>query len=96
MVQLPAQQQAALMQLAQSQQMQPQQDHAALVGRAQVRHVTSAIDPQLEQIRRQLDQRSLQIQATSEHRRIEERKRFEREVLGRLGTIERTARISRY
>jgi hypothetical protein len=96
MVQLPAQQQAALMQLAQSQQFQPQADHAALVGRAQVRHVTQQLDPQLEQIRRMLDQRSLQIQATAEHRRIEQRQRFERQVLGRLGTIERTARNSHY
>lgn len=96
MVQLPAQQQAALMQLAQAQQMQPLEQHAALVGRAQVRHTQAAMDPQLEEIRRQLNQQALQTQATSEHRRIKQRESFQRAVLGRLGAIERAARISRY
>jgi len=89
-------QQAALGQLAQHYAQQPMQAYQAQVARAQVRHVTGAIDPQLAQIQRQLDHRATQVQATAEHRRIEERDKFRRAVLGRLAAIERAARISHY
>jgi hypothetical protein len=96
MVQLPAEQQAALMRLAQAQGQAPLEQHAALVGRAEVRRVQQQLSPQLEHIRQQLDHQALQTQATAEHRRIEDRKAFQRSVLQRLNGIERAARISRY
>jgi hypothetical protein len=93
---LPAQQQQALAQLANTYTQQPIQQHQAEVGRALVRRTTSELDPQLEAIRADLDHRSNQIQATSEHRRIDASDKFRRQVLRRLAMIEYAARIPRY
>lgn len=95
-VQLPAPQQAALTQMAQQQAAVPMQQYQNQVARAQVRRVQSSVDPQLEAIRRDLEHRSNQIQATSEHRNLEARDAFRRNVIGRLSRIERDVRIMKY
>jgi hypothetical protein len=95
-VSLPAPQAQALTQVAQQFAQQPQMQYQAQVARAQVNRVTSSVDPQLEAIRRDLEHRGNQIQATSEHKRIEERDAFRRSVLGRLATVEQLQRRTRY
>lgn len=70
----------------------PATEHVAAVGRGIVRATAAHSDPALQEILGLLRQRSTQIQATSEHRRIQSRQQFRRGLLARLDRIERDMR----
>jgi len=78
-----------LEQIHQERQQRPQREHQAKVGRAIVRRVEEEQAPRLAAIQRTLAHRATQIEATAEHRSIENRQRFERDIRRELGSIRR-------
>jgi hypothetical protein len=85
--------QLGLSSLAQQQLVQPQQQalqqHINEAGRAQVARVASAVDPQLQAIQRQLQERKTQLEATAEHRVLERDEKRWRRLNAELNGIRR-------
>lgn len=63
-------------------------EHTAAVGRAIVRQTAQETSPALSQIQQQLAHRATQIQATTEHRNIQQREAHRRQLLARLDRLE--------
>lgn len=66
----------------------PLMQNQAAVGRAEVSRIQAGVNPQLEQILGLLSNRSLQIQATTEHQELVRREAFRNGVMQRLQAIQ--------